>query len=189
MVCSKLLKEIDAKAWSQKKVSKVNEKDDSLKIILNFIDYVNSLDEFACSLWENRLFENILVPNEFIPFFLPSAVRLDALNRRTKDLLVRPETVSLDAKTYDEYVKACDIFRSRFKKDGYSDMTALSNIRQAVNLHDVMAKASFNGRVSSNDRPFIPVPLVDMSNLFEDRYFNDDESAIILDFIAEMRFI
>lgn len=192
MVCCKdyeIVAKMKDVATAQKKVTKVDEIEKCIKVILGVIDYVNAQDEYFCSIWENHPLDEINVPNEFKDFVMPSAVRFDALNRRTKDLLVKPnkkEMVLSDS--YADYVEACDRFRGFFKRDGFSDMVSLGSLRKAVNLNDVITRASINERVCAQGRPFIPVPLNDIG-LFEDRYFNEDVKDVISDYITEMRFV
>lgn len=191
MICCKftdLYETLNDKAWSQKKVTKRDDKDDSLLTILRVIDAINSLKEFEVSLWSNRSLDEINIPSEFADMILPSAVRFEALNLRTKDVLVKPTFNMEDLPSYDEYIQACDKFRSRFKKDGFTEMTAVGSLRKAMNLNDVIAKAAINNRVNSQANPFIPIPL-DNVNLFEDRYFNDDYDQIIKDWIIKLRFV
>lgn len=191
MVCCKfidLYKTLNDKAWSQKKVTRVDDHDDSLLVILKVIDAINSLDEFAVSLWDNRMLDELNIPSEFAEMVMPSAVRYEALNLRTKDILIKPEFDMNELPSYEMFIKACDKFRSRFKKDGFTDMTSVGNLRKAMNLNDVIAKASFNGAVNSQANPFIPIPLHDVG-LFEDRYFNDTYEKSINDWITKIRFV
>lgn len=192
MVCCKsneIIGAIEMVALSQKKVTKVDGLVSSIKTILEVIDYINAQDEFCCSIWGNHPLDEINIPNEFKDFIMPSAVRYDALNRRTKDLLVKPDlNTTILVCSYADYIQACDRFRGFFKRDGFSDMTPVGSLRKAVNLNDVITKASFGDRVCAQGRPFIPVPLTDIG-LFEERYFNDEVADIVSDYITEMRFV
>lgn len=192
MVCCKFsayTNDVEARAKAQKKVTNVNNLVKDIEDILKFIDYINSLDELDLVIWDNRQLDDIPVLNEFKDFILPSAVRYDALNRRTKDLLERDNSENANPiSSYADYINICDRFRSVFKKDGYSDVSMIGSLRKSVNLTDVIARASIDSRVAAQGRPFIPVPLVNVG-LFEDRYFNETASGIIKDYIADMRFI
>lgn len=173
------------KANSQKKITKY---DDSIQTILEVIEYVNSLDEFAQSIWIGHSISDVTFPTELSDFVMPASVRYDSNNLKTKDLLDRPVHIEFNI-SYLDYVQACDRFRSNFKRDAVSDMTPFDNVRRHVNLNDIIDRISVNGQVSAKNNPFVPIRVVGVENLFEDRYFNDTEDSVLRDYIAEIKFI
>lgn len=176
---------INEKAISQKKISKYVE---GLSTVMLLINYVNSLDEFATEIWDGHTLEDVYIPKELGDFVLPASVRYDANDRRTKDLLVRPNVFDLNI-SYMEYVNACDRFRNNFKKDASSDMVSFASLRKHVNLNDVIDRISINDKVSYFNGSYVPIDVIDISALFEGRYFNDSSSAVLDDYIACIRFI
>lgn len=178
---------LNSKAVSQKKISRVNE---GIESIIGLIDYLNNwMGDEDVEIWPGHTIDEVLIPREFADFVYPATIRYDASDRRTANLLVRDKSDNLCPKTYQEYMDACDAFRGNFKRDASSDMVSVASLRKHVNLSDVDDRISINGRVSYYNSFFVPIPVKDISVLFEaDRYLNDTASAVLEDYVAEMRF-
>lgn len=194
---------IKARAMSQKKISKFN---DGIEKIINLIDYVNNcMREEDVEIWSGHSVDEVLIPREFADFVYPASIRYNSADRRTADLIVRKPTevkregsedkvnVTLEEKpSYADYLNACDAFRGNFKRDAVSDMVSIGSLRRHLNLSDVISKVAIDKGegylVSYYAGCYVPIPIKDISALFENRYLNDDAQSVLKDYIAEMRF-
>lgn len=179
------------KVVSQKKikvdVAEVNEVVDRL---YQYFKYFNSLDEHVSIVLNNIDINRVQIPKEFADFIIPSAVRFDPANPRSKNLVVS-EAAAADPGDYNDYVNLCDTFRGYFKKDANSDMVDLVDCKKAVNLQSVIAKASCDVdgayRVNYGNEAFYPIRLKSIDSLYEDRHFNATESDLVADYLSNFQ--
>jgi hypothetical protein len=184
---------------NSKKKIKDNNVDKYVNVVMNYIEFFNSLDEFKTSI-DGRVFSDVMILNEFAPWILPRSVRFDPSNISTKDLLVRP--VIDDFKfNYEEYVLACNNIRRCFKSDISGNVTNLDSLRIHKSLNDVMPYITIEMKDVPHDdefpvygvrymnTSFIPIEVdSSLECLFRNDYFNAEANILIADYINYMNF-
>lgn len=181
-----------AKVWAQKKISvKLEDVVDSVEKMYSVIKYFNSIDEYTTLLFGGVDIKEVKVLKEFADFIVPSAVRFDPTDLRSKNLAVQDGVMGAPLK-YIEYVNLCDQFRSFFKKDASSDVINLVDKKKSVTLNSIIDQASniVDGvyRVNYGTSVFYPIRLTDITVLYEDRHFNANESDLVSDYLSNFRF-
>lgn len=166
---------------------------DTIKSIINYIRYFNSLAEFDSTIFDMKSFDQVMIPNEFSCFIIPKTVKYMPGLRQSVDLVVRDD-VKLGNKTFAKWIDLCHKWRGFFKKDAMADVTALSSLRVDKALADVIDKGGFihgkDSYVRYNSSPFIPIILQpDVWKIaFRDDYFNSDCGSIIEDYLTTIFF-
>lgn len=152
-----------------------------------YIEYFNSIGEFDETVWDHTPLSSVSVLNEVGDFILPSVVRKDITDRKTKDVLVRAKSDVYG--NFLDYTDLCDEIRGWFRSDASGDVTKLSDLRKAVNTEAIISKVAHNGKVAYVSQAYVPIVLkLNISDQFEDRYFNATVGEIISDYISNVRF-
>lgn len=180
-----LVQKLNERAEAQKRVSKYDMT--SLNVICNFINYVNSLDEDTLRVFD-RDFDDIVIPTELKDLVLPKSVRVIPGDRRTEDVLLRPETKSAVCTSYAEYINAVDQFRGYFKRDSKSDMTTLSSLRVDVSLVEILDRICLDDRARVTNQGTYPIAVKPVSQLLTDRFFSDSTNDVIQDWLVTVKF-
>jgi hypothetical protein len=180
-----LVQKLNERAEAQKRVSKYDRT--SLEIICNFINYVNSLDEDTLRVFD-RDFDDIVIPTELKDLVLPKSVRLIPGDRRTEDILLRPEINSKPCASYAEYMNAVDQFRGYFKKDSKSDMVTLSSLRVDVSLVEVLDRICSDDKAKVTNQGVYPITVKSVSQLLTTRFLSDSIDDVIQDWLVAVKF-
>lgn len=160
------------------------------KVVSKLCDYVrlfNSLGEFDTWCLDTTL-DKIPIPNEFVPFILPSSVRFVPSDRRTKDLLIRDNFNSNKDMSLSDLYDTISNLRRIEKKGSLDEITSLDSIHKPSSYNDVLDRVftkdnGFNVRYDST--PFVPLLLKDeATSLFEKTYFNTSFKVVLKHYIA-----
>lgn len=185
MILDRFAKKLEARAYAQKKVSKPDWI--CLGKIIDFINYVNSLDEGCYQVFEGRLIDDILIPKEFADFIIPKSVRLIPGDRKFTDLLVRGNVKECPV-TYDQLMNAYDTFRGNFKRDSFVDMITIGSLRVDKSLNEVISNICLDD-VCHVDGLGIPIEVKADINVIEKRYFNQSLEDVVDDYLHNLKFI
>lgn len=155
---------------------------------MEYIHYFNTITEFQTRIMDKDL-EEIQILNEFVPFIIPRTVRYVPSLYWSQDLLKR-DSSNGTACDYEEFMRLQNHIRRWFKKDAHSDLTSLASIKANKSLADVLPNAAYKGRVSYEDKAFVPLEIQDacLGYLFEPDYFNTKAKKVLEQFISEMKF-
>lgn len=151
--------------------------------IIDYVNYFNALPEHSTQVFGIPL-DKVTIINEFKDFIYPSAVRVDILDRRGRNLLAldRNKTVHETTYNYAEFMNLQVKFRNYLRKDANTDVTPLATAMKPLNLFDVISKSSCGCKCIPSAEPFYPIPLKPevATTLFEEGlYFIIDDSIII----------
>lgn len=184
-----------------KSMKKVREDDkilsEAISDILNVINRVNQLGMYDSTIpeWDNRSIDEIEIPSEFSQFVLPSSVRMNAGDIRSKELLVKPSESKLSNDlTFFKFNTSVSKLRSVMKRDAKDGLVTIGSLRKAVSLSDVLDRFFIvkKGRIFAKLSSDTTLPLEldgNLDCLFEDDYYNTrDLSRIIEDFTNAMMF-
>lgn len=160
--------------------------EDTISTLCKYVRLFNSLGEHEEWCLGTTL-DNIKVPNELLPFLMPSSVRFVPSDRRTKDLLIRDKFKFPEA-SLDNFYDTISDFRRIEKKGSMEDLTSLDSIRKPSSYNDVLDRVFTvaNGKnVKYDVNPFVPLLLTDdATSLFERTYFNTSFDIVLKHFIA-----
>lgn len=169
---------------------------ETITSILHMIDRVNASNEFTTRYF-GRDAKDFVIANEWKDFFLPSSVRLDPTDLKTKNLLNTSVARVKDAEDVGLYVDWTNLqlqFRSWYKSDLSSNVTTLDTVRQPKSLFDVLPICTIGDESDDNseealpsvrslDEPFIPVRLKsEISVLFRSDYWNMNVRGVVVDY-------
>lgn len=195
------------KAKNSRKISRSDELESSLAIIINSINKFNKIDEF------DNIFDGfskairvdeIKVPHEFSFLISPKSVRVNPIDLQTKDVGIKfsinvPKSLGMVV-SYNDYMEAISNFRRHFKKDGMSDLDELSTLRQSKALFDVLGRASFikarsseydllKSKVHYFDSHIWPIFInEEVDCLFKETYCNANFRDVFEDFMLNIDF-
>lgn len=153
-----------------------------------YLSYFNTVTENQTRILDES-FDNILILNEFKDFVIPRTVRYIPSLYWSADLLKRTG-VNGNGLDIDEFIKLSNHIRRWFKKDARSEVTSLSALKVNASLADVLANVAYKGRVSYNDKAFVPLEIYDacLGYLFEPDYFNTKADKVLEKYIDRMVF-
>lgn len=153
-----------------------------------YINYFNSITEFQTRIMDKEL-EEIQILNEFVPFITPRTVRYVPSLYWSNDLLKRTSSNG-NACDYEEFVKLQNHIRRWFKREAQSELTSLATLKVHKSLADVLPYAAYKGKVSYDDKAFVPLEIYDacLGHLFAPDYFNTKVATVLTQFIAQMKF-
>lgn len=184
---------------SDEKGKVVEEKDvikETITSILHMIDRINASNEFTTRYF-GRDAKDFIIANEWKDFFIPSSVRLDPTDLKTRNLLETSVARVKDAEDVGLYVDWTNLqlqFRSWYKLDLSANVTTLDAVRQPKSLFDVLPICTIGGEkddddefapssVRSLDEPFVPVRLKsDIAVLFRSDYWNMNVHGVVVDY-------
>lgn len=180
--------------------------------VMNAIQHINSLDEYAVKYDDFNMLSEIKIPNELKDFVIPSAIRRDVNNVACKNVVVvdNPsqdyEIKDKDGKnakasavpTLAEINKAIATIRMSQRKGVNDDLVEVSTLRSPATIADVFGRLAIvdSGesvfglalKCHTDGKPIIPI-LVDEAvfGTEEDWYFNafaDGTDTLIKNFIS-----
>jgi hypothetical protein len=164
--------------------------------LMHDIVAINSLDPDATNINGYDL-KDLYIINELKDLINPGAVRLDASNYGTINLIVKPETKKDYAFSLLKFEEAQTKFRSYFKKDTSSDRTCVADLVKSVSLMDVIDKCAMPTviedkvvyRIRYIQNIYLPLPLsMDLSSLCKSYYWNATVPELVDDYFAKLRF-
>lgn len=204
---------IQNRAVSQKKISNADGGKAALNIIVDHINYFNSLP-YDTTIIGNHLLSEWVILNEFKDFIVPKSVRYESGNLQFVDLLYR-KVVKFQP-NFSAYNNALEQFRGMFKKDASSDYTPLDNLRVDKSFEDVRSRIYFVEteeieyevqdpkdekklikKTKTQEKTFcryiaesyIPLRLENVFDPFvHEHYFNANVSTVVEDYINQIRF-
>lgn len=165
--------------------------------ILTVIQRVNQLGMYDTTIpeWDNRSIDEIEIPSEFSQMVLPSSVRFNAGDIRSKELLVKPAESKLpNDLSFFRFNTSVSKLRSVMKRDSRDGLVTIGSLRKAVSLSDVIdrffvvRKNKIMAKLSSDTN--LPIELIDdVDHLFEDDFYNTrDVNRVIEDFTNSIIF-
>lgn len=187
-----IIEKIKLSAKAQKRVSRVDDLDDQIVKIFNYIKYFNTLDQDSTLVFPDdpKTLDRIPILKEFSEFILPSSVKLIAGNRRMEELLVYWDSSKVDKSlSYSDYLNVIDTFRGYFKKDASNDIVTLDSLKKELSLSDVLSRLQLDDSVNYDSDPFIPIKLnQDVRILIGTKFMQDSAEKMIEDYCAKIRF-
>lgn len=166
---------------------KADDVEKTVKRLVKYITYFNSLDQYTTRTLNHDL-GDIPVLNELKDFIYPLIVRVNVLDIRCKNLVIKTSGFSdndINGLSFDEFLNLQMKFRGYFKSDISSNITPLADIMKPVNLFDILDHVSCSKLCKSSGDLYYPVEVDEcVKHLFVDNlYFTTSESDVVDEYL------